>query len=94
MATVAVRESGQRRDSSSNDWNRHRKQPESPRKNTWNRHRKQPESPRPLRSGASLRSSSLVALTPAVLASSAVPERPAPFIPTRLGWSNSLCGWE
>ena len=42
----------------------------------------------------SLCSSSLVPLPPAVLTSSAFPGRPAPFIPTHVGWFDSLCGWE
>jgi hypothetical protein len=56
------------------------------------RHRQQPESPDAFDSRASLRAS-LVSLA-AVLASSCVVERVAPFIPTRIGWSISLNGWE
>jgi len=70
------------------------KQPESPERDRYDDYRKQPESPRSLRSGVSLRSSSLVTLASAVLASSAFPERAAPFIPARVGWFDSLCGWD
>ena len=47
------------------------------------------ESPRRLDSRDSLCSSSFAVLTPAVLASSRFGETPAPFNPTRVGWSVS-----
>jgi hypothetical protein len=54
--------------------------------------RKQRESPGRLDSGASLRSS--LATLVVVLASAAVVETAAPFIPTRTDWPISRCGWE
>jgi len=42
----------------------------------------------------SLWSSALTPFAPAVLASPAVAETVAPFIPTRFGRFNDLCGWE